>query len=52
LKYQSFGWAFLNFFFAVFYYPYHAVFLAEAPVAATTMFGGAKMMKDLLKMLR
>lgn len=52
LKYQSIGWAILDFFFAVFYYPYYALFLAEAPVAATTMLGGAKMMKGLLKMLR
>jgi hypothetical protein len=32
-KYNSIGWAVLDFFFAVFYYPYYAFFLAksEAP---------------------
>lgn len=51
LKYQSVVWAILDFFFAVFYYPYYAFFLAEAAPAAV-MFGGGKMMKGLLKMLR
>ena len=27
-KYQSIGWAILNFFFATFYYPYYAIFLS------------------------
>lgn len=30
-KYGSAGWAVLNFFFAVFYYPYYAFFLADKP---------------------
>ena len=32
-KYQSIGWAILNFFFATFYYPYYAIFLS-GPQAA------------------
>jgi hypothetical protein len=51
LKYQSVAWAILDFFFAVFYYPYYALFLAEA-APAVGMFGGAKVVKGLLKMLR
>lgn len=30
-KYQSVGWAVLNFFFATFYYPYYAIFLSGSP---------------------
>ena len=30
-KYGNIGWALLNFFFAYFYYPYYAFFLASAP---------------------
>lgn len=30
-KYGNIGWAILNFFFAYFYYPYYAFFLASAP---------------------
>lgn len=46
-KYGSIGWAILDFFFAVFYYPYYAFFLSKepsqvpmAPVAA--MMGGKR----------
>jgi len=51
MKYQSIGWAILDFFFAVFYYPFYALVLAE-PVAPTSMFGGSKAMKGLMKMFR
>lgn len=30
-KYQSVGWAIVNFFFATFYYPFYAFFLNESP---------------------
>ena len=38
-KYASLGWATLDFFFAVFYYPYYAFFLSSdpAPVSAPLM---------------
>ena len=49
LKYQSVGWAILDFFFALFYYPYYALVLAGPVPPPATMFGG---MKGLLKMLR
>jgi hypothetical protein len=52
LKYQSIGWAILDFFFAVFYYPFYALVLAQPVAAPTTMFGGASALKGLLKMLR
>jgi hypothetical protein len=51
MKYQSIGWAILNFFFAVFYYPFYALVLAE-PIAPTSMFGGSKALKGLMKMFR
>lgn len=45
-KYGNIGWAILNFFFAYFYYPYYAFFLANAPAPApaapTTMMGGLR----------
>lgn len=45
-KYGNIGWAILNFFFAYFYYPYYAFFLAKAPVETpvipTTMMGGLR----------
>ena len=49
LSYQKFGnmgWAFLDFLFAYFYYPYYAFFLASAPASMeaspiNTMMGGA-----------
>lgn len=45
-KYGSMGWAFLDFLFAYFYYPYYAFFLASAPASVevspiNTMMGGA-----------
>jgi hypothetical protein len=43
------GWAILDFFFALFYYPYYALVLAGPVPPPATMFGG---MKGLLKMLR
>ncbi len=44
-KYQSGMWAFVNFLFAYFYYPYYAFFLAGAPANVepspiNTMMGG------------
>lgn len=43
-KYGNIGWAVLNFFFAYFYYPYYAFFLAgapaETPAVGSTMMGG------------
>jgi hypothetical protein len=52
-KYGNMGWAFLNFIFAYFYYPYYAFFLAKepAPSALPAMVGG-KAMKGLGKMLK
>jgi hypothetical protein len=49
-KYGNLGWAFLNFLFAYFYYPYYAFFLAKepAPSALPAMVGGKK---GLMKML-
>lgn len=32
-KYGNMGWAFLDFLFAYFYYPYYAFFLASAPAS-------------------
>jgi hypothetical protein len=46
-KYGSMGWAFLDFLFAYFYYPYYAFFLAK-DVAAPSMIGGRK---GLVKMV-
>jgi hypothetical protein len=40
LKYGSIGWAILDFFFATFYYPFYAFFLADSPVAP--MMGGRR----------
>jgi len=40
LKYGSIGWAILDFFFATFYYPFYAFFLAESSVAP--MMGGRR----------
>jgi hypothetical protein len=59
-KYQSFGWAALDFVFAVFYYPVYAFFLngttaAVSPVvpAMSPMYGGGKKaMKYLSKLLK
>lgn len=43
-KYGSAGWAFINFFFAVFYYPYYAFFLSgePAPAPPVAMLGGKR----------
>lgn len=43
-KYGSAGWAFIDFFFAVFYYPYYAFFLSgePAPAPAVAMLGGKR----------
>jgi hypothetical protein len=43
-KYNNLGWAFLNFIFAYFYYPYYAFFLAKepAPSAFPAMIGGKR----------
>ena len=38
-KFQSFGWAFLDFFFPYFYYPYYAFFINEAPPPSTGILG-------------
>ncbi len=51
-KYGSIGWAILNFFFAVFYYPYYAFFLADTPAASavpSVMTAGRRVMKALRK---
>jgi len=55
-KYGNLGWAFFNFIFAYFYYPYYAFFLAKepAPSALPMMMGGGKhglmgMLKKLMK---
>ncbi len=37
-KYQSVGWAILNFIFAAFYYPYYAIFLS----GPSSSFGGRR----------
>ena len=41
-KYGNLGWAFLNFIFAYFYYPYYAFFLAKDPGPSMGMIGGKK----------
>ena len=38
-KFQSFGWAFLDFWFPYFYYPYYAFFINEAPPPSTGILG-------------
>lgn len=38
-KFQSFGWAFLDFWFPYFYYPYYAFFINEAPAPSTGILG-------------
>ncbi len=55
-KYGNMGWAFLDFLFAYFYYPYYAFFLAKepAPSALPAMLGGGKkggFLKTLTKAL-
>lgn len=39
-KFQSVGWAVVNFFFATFYYPYYAIFLSGPSNSST--FGGRR----------
>ena len=60
-KYQSFGWAALDFVFAVFYYPAYALFLngtsaalvaPAAPVLSPMYGGGKKAMKYLNKLFK
>ena len=48
-KYGSIGWAILDFFFAVFYYPFYAFFLNTPAAPSYPMMGG--MMKGLSRML-
>lgn len=54
-KYNNLGWAFVNFLFAYFYYPYYAFFLAKepAPSALPAMVGGKRggFLKTITKML-
>ena len=45
LKYGSIGWAILDFFFASFYYPFYAFFLAEGPAPSVPMMGGRRRLK-------
>jgi len=49
-KFQSLGWAFLDFWFPYFYYPYYAFFLNEAPAPTGIlgMTGGG--MKKIMKL--
>jgi hypothetical protein len=49
-KFQSFGWAFLNFFFPYFYYPYYAFFINEAPAPSTGILGMTGGMKKIMKL--
>ncbi len=44
-KYQSGLWALVDFFFAVFYYPYYAFFLASAPAPSQGVFAGGRRRK-------
>jgi hypothetical protein len=45
LKYGSIGWAILDFFFASFYYPFYAFFLAEGSAPSVPMMGGRRRLK-------
>ena len=45
LKYGSIGWAILDFFFASFYYPFYAFFLAEGTAPSVPMMGGRRRLK-------
>ena len=49
-KFQSFGWAFLNFWFPYFYYPYYAFFINEAPAPSTGILGMTGGMKKIMKL--
>ena len=53
-KYSSIGWAFLDFIFAYFYYPYYAFYLAKDPGPSMGLIGGrrggvVKMLSALFK---
>lgn len=53
-KYQSGMWAFVDFLFAYFYYPYYAFFLSGAPASVepspiNTMMGGLRKMMRKMK---
>lgn len=41
-KYGSFLWAVVDFFFAVFYYPYYAFVLSKAPAPSTGLLGAVQ----------
>lgn len=41
-KYQSGFWAVIDFFFALFYYPYYAFYLASAPAPSQGVFAGGR----------
>jgi len=49
-KFQSFGWAFLDFWFPYFYYPYYAFFLNETPPPSTGILGMTGGMKKIMKL--
>jgi hypothetical protein len=49
-KFQSLGWAFLDFWFPYFYYPYYAFFLNEAPPPSTGILGMTGGMKKIMKL--
>jgi membrane protein implicated in regulation of membrane protease activity len=47
-KYQSIGWAILDTIFAVFYYPYYAIFLNRSDIQSPTsegLMGGARVLR-------
>lgn len=48
-KFQSLGWAFLDFWFPYFYYPYYAFFINEAPPPSTGILGMTGGMKKVMK---
>lgn len=52
-KYGNLGWAFLDFIFAYFYYPYYSFFLAKEPAPSVSMLpamvGGKKGLNGLMK---
>jgi hypothetical protein len=48
-KFQSLGWAFLDFWFPYFYYPYYAFFINEAPPPSTSILGMTGGMKKVMK---
>lgn len=47
-KYGNIAWAFLDFLFAYFYYPYYAFFLAKDPGPSVGMIGGRKPLAKVL----